>query len=147
MRLVLGVALLTAVSVNAQATVQDYCKAYAQDIADQVEQQSPRWKIRYDNAEKSCLFRFTTSVQPAVKAKSKPKLAVVKKPVKQKLIPKPELKPKTETKVVAKAIPQLEPGSAEWTDYCKKKYVSFDEAKGTYLSKTGVERKCMVTAD
>jgi hypothetical protein len=147
MRLILSIAILTTVSVNVQAAVEDYCRAYAQDIADQVDQQSPRWKTRFNNAEKSCLFRFTTTIQPTVKAKPKPKLVAIKKTVEPTPPPKPELKPETETKVVAKAVPQLEPGSTEWTDYCKKKYVSFDETKGTYLSKTGVERKCLVTAD
>jgi BA14K-like protein len=41
----------------------------------------------------------------------------------------------------------LQPGSPAWVDYCKRKYVSFNEAKGIYLSKTGIERKCLVTAD
>jgi BA14K-like protein len=137
------------ISTSAQATVEDYCQAYAQDIADQVEKQSPRWQNRFNNAHESCLFRFSNTTETVVKPKPKTKTAIIKMPVESVEKPKPVVKPEVnpETQAAASVIPNLEQGSAEWKDYCQKKYVSFDANKGTYTSKTGVERKCLVTAE
>jgi hypothetical protein len=140
----LSVTLLS--SSQSYATVADYCAAYARDFADHVEKQNPQWQHRYDNAEASCQLRFTSDEKPAPKtpqvSTKKPATAVT---ANQK--PKPKPKPEAAAQQIAKAIPKLLEGSPEWTAYCKKKYVSFNEAKGTYLSKTGIERKCLVTAD
>jgi hypothetical protein len=137
------------ISTSAPAAVEDYCQAYAQDIADQVEKQSPRWQSRFNNAHESCLFRFSNTAETAVKPKPKAKTTQIKKPVASVEKPKPVVKPElnAETQAATSVIPNLEPGSAEWNDYCQKKYVSFDVSKGTYTSKTGVERKCLVTAE
>jgi hypothetical protein len=128
---------------QAQATVGDYCAAYARDFADQIKQQEPLWQHRYAIAEKSCLLRFTSEEPPIAKVKQKTKSKLVVKPKP----PAPAVTPQPAPEQVAKATAKPQPGSPEWTDYCKKKYVSFNEKKGTYLSKTGVERKCLVTAE
>ena len=51
-----------------------------------------------------------------------------------------------EVKIVTKNK-KPEPGTPAWIAYCTRKYVSFDAAKGTYLSKTGTARKCLITND
>lgn len=134
-------------ATHSEATVADYCAAYARDFADHVEKQNPQWQHRYDNAEASCTLRFTTDEKPVVKTKQKTKQVGDKKPATPKVVVATEPETKPEPQQLAKAAPKLLQGSPEWTDYCKKKYVSFNEAKGTYLSKTGIERKCLVTAD
>jgi BA14K-like protein len=146
---------------QAHAEVKDYCAAYARDVADELPLKEPNWQRRHDNAEKDCLQRFavTTPVplkeKPKRVVKSKPPTVPVSKPkpevpkpkavVATKLADKPTEKP-VEQKA-AKIIPKLEPGSKEWLEYCEKKYASFDATKGTYMSRTGIERKCLVTAD
>jgi hypothetical protein len=148
MRLLIMIGAVCLCGAQAQANVGDYCAAYARDFADHVQKQDPQWQHRFDNAESACMLRFTTTEQPVVKAK--PKKTAARKPAAAVVTPLPEPKPEPKPepeKQVAKAIPKLESGTPEWTTYCKKKYVSFDEKKGTYLSKTGIERKCLVTAD
>jgi BA14K-like protein len=139
-------ALAISVSGQAHADVKDYCAAYARDFADHVQKQNAEWQPRYDNAEASCLARLSYDVIPPPKAKTKPKVqkAVSQKP--PKVAPAPVEEVETEAKAMKPAA-KPETGSPEWLAYCQKKYVSFDAAKGTYLSKTGVERKCLVTAD
>jgi hypothetical protein len=148
-RLAAVTCLAFSLAMPSHATVADYCAAYARDFADHVEKQNPLWQHRYDNAEASCQLRFMSDEKPALKPKQKPKQVAAKKPAAPVVTaaspPKP--KSKAEPQKVAKAVPKLLQGSPEWINYCKKKYVSFDEAKGTYLSKTGVERKCLVNAE
>jgi BA14K-like protein len=140
------VILALSVASNARADVKDYCEAYARDFADLVKKEDPDWQVRFDNAEAMCTERFSTEVVVEPKAKPKPKVqkAASKKP--PKVAPAPIDEPAPETKAI-KPVGKLEPGSPEWTAYCEKKYVSFNASKGTYLSKSGVERKCLVTAD
>jgi BA14K-like protein len=151
MRFVTAIGVTLVVINPAQATVNDYCAAYARDFADHVKKPDPQWQHRYDNAEASCLFRFTTDAKPTVKTKAKVKQAATKKPPVappapvEAAPPPPPVEPAPEP--AAKVKPKLTPGSPEWTDYCTKKYVSFNAATGTYLSKSGKERKCLVTAE
>jgi hypothetical protein len=163
---VFGLALLTQ---PAFADVQDYCAAVARDFADLRPKDRDIWQQRYDGANMDCIEQFSmTPVVAAAPAKAKKKIAAVKPskpepvivaatPIKEN--PKKKLKkPAAEIATVegataeptakaASAKPKLTPGSAEWLNYCERKYTSFDRAKGTYLSKTGVERKCLITAD
>jgi hypothetical protein len=141
---VLSAGLLVMTSCASYANIPDYCAAYARDYADMGEK-STDWQRRHDDAQASCITRFSAFAATPVKAKPKPKVVAVAKPIEAKLEPKKQTPP--ETKIVAKSTPKLETGSSEWIAYCKQKYVSFDESKGTYLSKTGVERKCLITAD
>jgi BA14K-like protein len=131
-------------STEAHADVKDYCAAYARDFADLVKKQDPDWQPRYDNSEASCLQRFSQDVTPELKTRPKIKTAVSKKPPKVALAPVKETAPESQA---IKSPAGLTPGSPAWTAYCEKKYVSFDASKGTYLSKTGIERKCLVTKD
>lgn len=158
---VLGLALL---AQPAFADVQDYCAAVARDFADLRPKDRDIWQQRYDNANSDCVEQFspaplTASKSPNVQKKSVAVVPSKPQPVATKVATKPKLKkPTTEVATVdgttaeptAKADvakPKPVPGSPEWQDYCARKYTSFDKAKGTYLSKTGVERKCLVTAD
>jgi BA14K-like protein len=145
---VFSLCVVFALALPAAADVADYCAAFARDHADQRAREKLIWQKHYDNALQTCGEQFS-SQEP---------MAVVKKPKKQavKVVPdkpkpvakaKPAVEPLApEPKKVA-SIPNLKSGSPEWVKYCKNKYVSFNEAKGTYLSKTGIERKCLVTAD
>jgi BA14K-like protein len=149
MRFVVAIGASLIFIPHAAATVPEYCAAYARDFADHVKKQDPQWQRRYDNAEAFCLFRFTSESKPP--AKTRIKKAAVKTPPPPPLAPvevaAPEPAPEPAPAKTTKVKPKLVAGSPEWTDYCKKKYVSFNEAKGTYLSKTGKERKCLVTAN
>jgi hypothetical protein len=148
---------------SALATPEDYCAAYAVDFANAGSDDQAIWQKRFDNAGKDCLLQYATPtvIPPAVAAKVKQpaKVAIVAK-VKPKPLPKPKqvvtpagIKTKDVKKVavaevkVAAETRKPEPGTPAWIDYCTRKYVSFNPAKGTYLSKTGLERKCLVTND
>jgi hypothetical protein len=151
MRLAFFAAGLVVASVSAQAGIEDYCAAYARDIADEISAQSPNWQRRHDNAEQACLFRFTAEeAQPEprpIKRKAKAVVAIKPPPAPEPVAVTQADEPAEEPKpAAAKTKPKLKVGSAAWINYCKKKYVSFDAEKGTYKSKTGVVRKCLVTA-
>jgi hypothetical protein len=146
----LVVASTCTIASQAHASVEDYCAAYARDIADAVSPKPDDWQRRYDNAEKSCATRYalpkpaTRKTIKTVKKPDKPPLPKVK--VEAEKVEKPVKQEKKEKQAV-RAVPLLKEGSPEWVAYCKNKYVSFNEAKGTYTSKTGVERRCLVTAN
>jgi hypothetical protein len=142
------------------ASVDDYCAAYARDFADSRGVGKPAWQQHFDNAEKSCLTQYSKAEAVAPKAKVKTKVVVKvtdasKRPEKPKLVEKPKVQEPENKQITAVQKPavvaaktvKLEPGSPEWIDYCTRKYTSFDAKKGTYLSRTGVERKCLITAD
>ena len=149
MRIALAFCLITLTTASTQAAVADYCAAFARDEANRLAAAStPGWQETYSNADANCMQRFGEVTATRVAAKPRKPAAIPDKP-------KP-LKPAAESKAKAaaisplqepKTVPQLIAGSPEWTAYCTKKYVSFNAAKGTYLSKTGVERKCLVTAE
>lgn len=149
MRFVVVVGVLLCCIPGAHASVADYCAAYARDFADLVKKQDPQWQRRYENAEKSCMFRFTSAEKPTVIEKPKTKKVVSKKTPPPAPAASPELYGDADPPSVkaVKVKPKLVAGSPEWNAYCKKKYVSFNAANGAYLSKSGKERKCLVTAD
>jgi hypothetical protein len=172
MRRVIFMVGLAILSQPAFADVQDYCTAVARDFADLRPRDRDIWQLRFDDANTDCIEQFSSA--PAVAAappKQKSKAVAVKpsKPVvvEQVIVEDVPVDPKPAKKVkkpaakvatveeataeptakIASAKPKLTPGSAAWLDYCTRKYSSFNRAKGTYLSKTGVERKCLITAD
>ena len=149
MRLATATLALITLAGTAHAAVPDYCAAYARDMADQWDKATPQWQLKFDNAEAACLGRYsTTAAAPAVKKKLKPPAPAAKpRPVKPAVKEKAEVAAAVSPLQEPKVVPKLVAGSPEWIDYCRKKYVSFDEVKGTYQSKTGVERKCLVTAE
>lgn len=154
-RCVFGALALWIVAPAAFAAPSDYCKAYAIDFADQTKRNTPFWDKRFADAEKACLLQYSyegskndekpLQVQ-AAKAKPIPKPAEKKQPKAVKA---------EEVEVAAAAVapqparkkPKLEEGSVAWLDYCDKKYASFNRKTGTYTSRTGVERKCLVTSN
>jgi hypothetical protein len=156
----------------AAADVQDYCAAVARDFADLRPQDRTIWQQRYDDSERDCIADFSTApAETTTDVTTKPKEKLKKtKPIRIEapmvaVAPEPEKKPKKKTKkaevaeattadatteqtvAVPTAKAKLAPGSSAWLDYCERKYTSFNRDKGTYRSKTGVERKCLVTAD
>jgi hypothetical protein len=178
-RCVFGAAALGLAATAALAAPEDYCKAYAIDFADQTKRDTAYWKQRFDDAEKSCLERFTF-VEPAeqarpqqvAKRKPKPKAATAETPVEpaqedsvslaEAILPdeppppsrkKKKKKPEEGVIVLPDTPPppkrnqKLTEGSLAWLDYCDRKYASFNRATGTYTSHSGVERKCLVTAN
>jgi hypothetical protein len=154
-RCVLGALALFIAAPAAGAAPSDYCKAYAIDFADQTKRNTPFWDQRFADAEKACLLQYSYE---GSKNDEKPLQVATVKP-----IPKPAVKkqPKAvkalgeEVEVAAAAVapqpsrkkPKLEEGSVAWLDYCDKKYASFNRKTGTYTSRSGVERKCLVTAN
>ena len=131
------------------ATPTDYCGAYATDFANLSKVDKAIWQQRYDNAHRDCLFQYTAQpVEKVVTKKSpvaKPKVKVLAK-IEKKIPVEPVADIMAEAAVAA-SKPNLIVGSPDWLDYCTRKYVSFNPAKGMYLSKNGIERKCLVTAD
>lgn len=136
----LSVAIIMGVSAfagPAMAAKADYCAAYARDFADAKASAKPLWQHKYDIALVACMAEpekvanakpVIPKVQPAKiqTAKTEPALVIPPEPVAVEKIAKPLAK------------------SAEWNDYCAKKYNSFNIKTGTYKSLTGVERKCLV---
>jgi BA14K-like protein len=124
----------------AQATPQDYCAAYARDFADQGT--AAKWQTRNDQALADCLF-VTLPAETQSRQAPKPKPVQIAK-LQQ---PSPAVAPPPKKKIEKRSKPILQEGSIAWLDYCEKKYASFDRKAGTYKSYTGVERKCLVTAN
>jgi BA14K-like protein len=124
-----------------RATPQDYCAAYARDFADKGT--ADQWQVRNENALKDCLLIALPATTAEPKKITKPKIVETKKskqPSKSVAKPAGIEKPK-------QSKPILQVGSEAWLNYCDKKYASFDRTKGTYESFSGVERKCLVTAE
>ena len=129
--------LVVATNANpALATKIDYCAAYARDFADAQSLDKTFWQHKYDIANEACLAEPKVTVQ-TINAKPKSK------------------KPKTGPQITSPAEPQttptastnklkLEPGSENWNTYCANKYTSFNPKTGTYTSRKGVARKCIV---
>jgi hypothetical protein len=160
-----SVCCVAVMSTPALANVDAYCEAYAIDFANGAETNDTLWQQRRDDARAACLLQYK---DVPVVAKAKPKRVkpvTVTKKVEMKAEPETQAKAKTEAPVpklkklaskeaepdvqpasVAKK-PNIKEGTAAWYDYCARKYSSFSRKTGKYMSKTGVERKCLVTAD
>jgi len=99
------------------------------------------WQHKYQISLDACLAKHS---KPA-------KAPLVFKPKTKNLEPAaPAPKPVVAAPVVAAPVAKPKPavliaGSPDWNDYCSKKYVSFNAKTGTYTSKTGVERRCVVS--
>ncbi len=123
-----GVFLLGSVS-SGFADVAAYCDAYAIDFANLSEKDDVQWQARREDALAACLRQYRDAPAVVKTKRSKPAKPIVKElPAEQKR-------------------PEIKEGSPEWYEYCARKYTSFDRKTGSYLSKTGIERKCLVTAD
>jgi hypothetical protein len=158
-----SVCCVAVLSSRAQASVDAYCEAYAIDFANGAETDQALWQQRRDDARAACLLQYRDApivvkakpkrVKPATVAK---KVEVEEKPSSEAKSdrPVPKLKKTAERKVEPKVKPtsaskkpNIKEGTAAWYDYCARKYSSFSRKTGKYVSKTGVERKCLVTAD
>lgn len=150
-----GTASLLPEAEPAKADTADYCAAYARDFADAGKRNEAIWQHRFGNAKSACLLQFTAVARVAAKPKAViPVAAKFKADVAASINPeavlaKPITKPaKKEQVAMVKAAGQKpEPGSDAWLDYCDNKYASFNRETGTYMSRTGIERRCLVTAD
>jgi hypothetical protein len=135
--------ILLALSAPAWADKAAYCQAYARDFSDQRTTDKVTWQHKFQIALDACLANHTPLVAraavvtaPVAKDKLVKPIAVAKPAVTKPAPPVP-VKPATE----------LVAGTQAWNDYCAKKYTSFNVKTGMYLSKTGVERHCLVTKD
>ena len=140
-------------STPALADKAAYCKAYARDFADQSSPEQAQWQHKYQIAIDACLAKHSTTQTKPVALRPKTKNVVTVSPAPKPVVVE-QTKPMSKPAVVATAKPVviaeanpplLIAGTPEWNDYCSKKYVSFNSKTGTYQSKTGVERKCIVT--
>jgi BA14K-like protein len=132
--------ILMACAPQAFASKADYCSVYAHDFANGQTQDKALWQHKYEIAMTDCLGE-PPAAEPI--KNTEVKTAVKTKRVEQKVasvtskIVKPALdKTATQAKLV--------PGSDAWNNYCTNKYSSFNVNTGTYTSKTGVTRKCVV---
>lgn len=139
----LAAAMLIAVSSNVMASKADYCSVYAHDFADGHSHDKAVWQHKYEIAMTDCLGE--NSISETVR-NAKTKSIVKAKKTEQKIASAPLKVVKQTPDLNAKAATQtkLVPGSEAWNNYCTNKYASFDAKSGTYTSKTGVERKCVV---
>ena len=142
---ILAALFCCATAAPANANKADYCAAYARDFADAHATDKPTWQHKYDIAQLSCMAPpKATPVAKLATPKAKPAPQVV-----MEIPPEPTPDPVPEP-VVEKPSKKLrlilEPGSADWNVYCAKKYTSFNAKTGTYQSRTGVARKCLVTS-
>ncbi len=142
---VAGLAILAA--SPALADKASYCTAYARDFADQRATDKVVWQHKYEIALDACLAKskaVVAKVQKPLtfppKTKNLKVAAPVPKPIEAAPAPVAK-KPVVQPAALAKPLP----GTVEWNEYCAKKYTSFNVKKGTYMSNTGVERKCLVT--
>lgn len=134
-------------SAPALADKAAYCKAYARDFADQSSADQTQWQHKYQIAIDACLTKHVAPTTKPMVFRPKTKNIVPAAPVAKPAVAQAVAKPPV-AKPVTKPASQpatLVQGSAEWNDYCANKYVSFNAKTGTYQSKTGVERKCVVT--
>jgi outer membrane biosynthesis protein TonB len=162
MRGLLAFILAAAVGFSAapaEADVQAYCRSYARDQANgrltgsallggSAKISQDDWAAANTQALADCMAQYDATPvlepEPVVQARE------VKKPVKQtqkppKKIEKPAQPIKKKSVTVAASSATLVPGSDAWNDYCDRKYSSFDRQSGTYTSKTGKVRRCLVT--
>lgn len=135
---------LLAFSGPALADRAAYCQAYARDFSDQSATDKAMWQHKFQIALDACL----THGKQVAKAPA-PKKQVVSKPapvLKKTVVVKPA--PVQEKAAVVEPLStKLVAGTPEWNSYCAQKYTSFNPKTKTYLSKTGVARKCIVTSD
>ena len=130
------------------ASTQSYCEIFAKDFADGRTTDVDLWQKSYRNAFNDCMNQYTAAapqvapkkpLQKDVQAPVKPpEVEVVAETSKRTLLKPPD--PTAET-----SKPVLAPGSEAWNEYCAAKYVSFNPDTGTYNSRTGKERRCVVT--
>jgi BA14K-like protein len=116
-----------------------YCAAYARDFADARAVDKNMWQHKYDISYQSCI------------GEQKPLIARIPEPIKTKPVAKIVARvPEAKVEPVAAPAPAVRPskpvpGSEDWNIYCANKYVSFDAKTGTYLSHTGVQRRCVAS--
>jgi BA14K-like protein len=113
--------LTAALPAPAQAAKIDYCKAFAQDFADARSIDETSFQHKYNISYRACMNESKDPLKRSVK-----KIVVLKN-------------------AASNGPLNLAPGSTDWNIYCANKYTSFDPAKGTYKSFTGVERKCVLS--
>ena len=135
------IVVLATHATPAFATKADYCAAYAHDFADAQTQDKTLWQHKYEIANDACLVEpkaaaHATIIQPKIELKPKPKTTEPQILVPAEPQPLPTPSP---------AKLKLEPGSENWNTYCANKYTSFNTKTGTYTSRTGVERRCVVS--
>lgn len=140
---IFALALIASASV-AQADSKSYCEIYAKDFASAKTSDVDQWQLMYRNSFTDCMDQYSAPTTAVVKPK------LVEKVQKKKVvaIKAPEEKapdPAAEKPVAKKVRVALERGSDQWNAYCADKYVSFNKETGTYKSRTGKDKPCLVT--
>jgi hypothetical protein len=122
---------------QAFADAKSYCELSAKDFASAQTSDVDQWQKKYRSTYDDCMLQYSVAEPEPVPAVLPQKKSVV-------AIKAPEEKAPAKVSVKP-ALKKMEQGSNEWNAYCEAKYTSFDKAKGTYLSRTGVVRRCLVT--
>jgi BA14K-like protein len=146
-------------AVPARADVQAYCRSYARDQANghltgsallggSAKISQEEWAAANAQALSDCKAQY--DVKQATTPEPEAPAPEIKKPAKQFTKP-PQVKKlaepikKKKSVAVAASSAALVPGSDAWNEYCDKKYASFDRQSGTYTSRTGKIKRCLVT--
>ena len=150
-----GMALFALAAASpALADKASWCEAYARDFADAHASEKTAWQHKHDIALSSCGGKVVIAQVVVTQTVAAPLAKPVARPSVTKTVKaivKPDVTPQAAAETIAAVAPPQETktlvaGSADWNAYCARKYTSFNAAKGTYLSMTGVARKCLVTA-
>ncbi len=128
---------------SAFATKADYCSAYAHDFANGQTQDKVLWQHKYEIAMADCLGESSTADQ-AINTKTRNDVKTKKIEEKIASVASKIVKRSQPVRNITADQTKLQPGSEAWNNYCINKYASFNAKTGTYTSKTGVARKCVV---
>lgn len=117
----------------ALADKQSYCEVFGQDFANGKSPEVDLWESNFRNAFNDCMAQYSAD---GVVAAPAGKLAQ-KTAGKVMVVPARDFSRK-------KRVPILAQGTSAWINYCAEKYASFDAVTGTYRSRTGQRKPCLV---
>lgn len=133
----------------AQADSKSYCEIYAKDFASAKTSDVDQWQQMYRNSYSDCMQQYgaSTTETPKAEGLQKPKPVAQKKRIATIKAPEKTAEPAVGDAAAQKtaANAAMQEGSDEWNTYCAKKYVSFNKETGTYKSRTGKVRHCVVS--
>ncbi len=120
-------------ATSALADKQSYCEVFGQDFANGKSPEVDLWESNFRNAFNDCMAQYSADgvvAAPAKKVAEEAAAKVVVVPVRDSSR--------------RKRVPILAPGTSAWINYCAGKYASFDAVTGTYKSRTGQRKPCLV---
>ena len=122
-------------STPALADKQSYCEVFGQDFANGKTSDVDQWESNFRNAFGDCMAQYAADGKVAAPAKK----VAQRTSEKVVVVPARDISRK-------KRVPILAAGTSAWINYCAEKYASFDAVTGTYKSKTGQRKPCLVPA-